>query len=91
MLLHYLAARPVMGPSGHAVSRTDPIRWTSPLRALRVLALILAIEPGGESAAAAFPPDTPVASSDQSVAEPTPPAEPGRRRPVFCSAGGGES
>jgi len=89
MLLHCPDARPVMGPSGQAVSRTDPLPSTSPLHALRVLALFLAIAPGSGSAAAAFTADAPVAGNDLAVAEPAPPAEPGRRRAVFVCRDGG--
>jgi hypothetical protein len=89
MLLHCPDSRPTTGPSGQAVSRTDPVRTTSPLRTLRVLALLLAIASGGGSAAAAIPADTPVAGSEGPVAEPTLPTEPGQRRAVFVCRDGG--
>lgn len=89
MLFRCPESRPVTGPSGPAVSPADLFRSISPLRVLRVLALLLAIAPGSESAAAAFQIDTPVAGSDGPVAEPTLPADPGRRRSVFfCQDGG---
>jgi len=86
MLLHCPVTRPVIGPAGHWPSRTDPLRSISPLR---VLAVLLAFAPGGESAAAAFPLDRPVAGSDFPVGEPASPAEPGRQRAVFVCQDGG--
>jgi hypothetical protein len=89
MLLHCPVTRAVMAPSGHATSRTDALRSISPRHALCVLALLLAIAPGGEAAAAATPVDPPAAGSDLPVGEPAPPAEPGRRRAVFVCQNGG--
>ena len=89
MLLHCHDSHPATGPSGPAVSRTDPLRSISPLRTLRVLALFLAIASGSGSAAASLPLDTPVAGSESPVAAPTPPVEPGRRRAVFVCQDGG--
>lgn len=86
MLLHCPVTRLVIGPSGHSPSRTAPLRS---ICALRVLAVVLAIAPCGESAAAAFPLDRPVSGSDFPVGEPAPPAEPGRHREVFVCQDGG--
>lgn len=83
MLLHDPVTGPVTGISGHAFSRTNLHRSISPLHALHLLAVLLAIAPGDESAASVSAVDTPVAGSDLPVARSAPPAGQGRQRAVF--------
>lgn len=89
MLLHDPVTRPFMGLSGQALSRTNLHRSISPLHALRVLAVLLAIAPGDQSAASVSAVDTPVAGSNLPVARPASPAGPGRQRAVFVCHDGG--